>query len=200
MKKLFLTLALVNLFNLQSSFSQHYGTALGLRVGNSDSYRSLGLSLQQRIEKKVTLEGIIQTDFNVNHNLSILAEKHTSILSKRLNVYYGAGPSFGVEESFVKVPDSKEIIHTYGNKTVGLDFIGGVELDLAGLSISLDYKPNLNIAGREEFFKGQTGFTVRTILVSHRDQKRNQKRKTRAKNAKNNPPNRSFSDLFPKKN
>lgn len=200
MRRILITLALFNLFGLHSAFSQHYGTAFGLRVGNSDSYRSLGLSLQQRIEKKVTIEGIIQTDFNVNHNLSILGEKHTSILSKRLNLYYGAGPSFGIEESFVKVPDSKEIIHTYGNKTVGVDFIGGLELDLAGLSISLDYKPNLNIAGREEFFRGQTGFTVRTILVSHRDQKKNQRSKAKARKAKNSPPKKTFSDLFQRKN
>lgn len=200
MKRFLLSFCALVLISVPTAFAQHYGNAFGLRMGNSNAYRTLGVSMQQRIEKNVTVEGILQTDFNVNHNLSVLGEKHMPILSKRLNLYYGAGPSFGIEESFVKVPDSKEIIHTYGNKTIGVDFIGGLELDLAGLSISLDYKPNLNLAGREEFFKGQTGFTVRSILVSHKDQKKNQRKRKKARNTKNSPPKKSFSDLFQKKN
>ena len=185
-------------FSVQTSFSQSYGTALGLRFGNSDTNRMIGLTLQQRILDHVTIEGIVQTDFNLNHTASILAERHHSLISKRFNFYYGAGISFGNEESMVKNPATKEIIHTYGNVTSGVDLIGGIELNIASVSISLDYKPNINIAGREEFFKGQVGISARSVLVKGKTQKKNQRQRQRAKSkkAKSQSPKKTFPNPF----
>ena len=112
-------------------FSQRYGTALGLRFGNSEYNRTLGLTLQQRVTDRVTLEGIVQSDFNRNSTFSILAERHRSIISKRFNYYLGGGVAFGREESFVKNTTTKEIIHTYGNSTFGVDLIAGIELTVS---------------------------------------------------------------------
>ena len=178
--------------------AQRYGTALGLRLGNSDINRTVGLSLQQRVMERVTIEGILQTDFSRNSTLSVLAQKHHPIISKRFNYYYGAGLSFGNEESFVKNPSTKEIIHTYGNATTGVDLIAGIEMTLANAVISLDYKPNINFVGREEFYRGQVGLSVRTVLVKSKEQKKKQRQRQKAKRVKTQAPKRSFSELFNK--
>ena len=178
--------------------AQRYGTALGLRLGNSDINRTLGLSLQQRVMERVTIEGILQTDFSRNTTLSVLVQKHHPIISKRFNYYYGGGLSFGNEESFVKNPSTKEIIHTYGNATTGVDLIAGIEMTLANAVISLDYKPNINLVGREEFYRGQVGLSVRTVLVKSKEQKKKQRQRQKAKREKSQAPKRSFSELFNK--
>lgn len=179
-------------------YAQRYGTALGLRFGNSDFNRTVGLTLQQRIVDRVTVEGILQSDFSRNTTFSLLAEKHSPIISKRFNFYYGAGIAFGSEESFVKNPGTKEIIHTYGNSTIGVDLIGGIELTVAGAVISLDYKPNINLAGREEFYRGQIGISARTVLVKSKEQKRKQKQRQKTRENSKNTGKKPFSDLFQK--
>lgn len=196
-KYAFLFLVFFALNNVQVS-AQRYGTAFGVRLGNSDINRTVGLSLQQRVMEKVTLEGILQTDFSRNTTLSVLAEKHHPIISKRFNYYYGGGLSFGKEESFVKNPSTKEIIHTYGNATAGVDFIAGIEMTLANAVISLDYKPNINLVGREEFYRGQVGLSARTVLVKSKEQKKKQRQRQKARKAKEQAPRKSFSDLFKK--
>ena len=199
MKKLLL-LSTFFVISVQSGFSQRYGTAFGLRFGNSEINRTVGLTLQQRIVDRVTAEVILQSDFSRNTTLAILGEFHRPIISKRFNYYYGAGLSFGNEESFVKNPGTKEIIHTYGNSTTGVDLIAGVELTVANAVISLDYKPNINLVGREEFFRGQVGISARTVLVKSKEQKRKQRQRQRAKKARNQPERKPFSEFFKRKN
>lgn len=200
MSKAFYSLLFLILFQLPNqAFCQRYGTALGLRFGNSKFNRTVGLTMQQRLFDRVTFEGILQSDFSRNITLSLLAEKHSPIISKRFNYYYGAGVAFGNEESFVKNPGTKEIIHTYGNSTFGVDLMAGIELTVANAVISLDYKPNINISGREEFFRGQVGISARSILVKSKEQKRKQKQRQKAKNASKNEPKKPFSELFKKK-
>ncbi len=179
--------------------AQRYGTALGLRFGNSDFNRTLGLTVQQRIVNQVTLEGILQSDFSRNSSISLLAEKHRPIISKRFNYYLGGGVAFGNEESFVKNPTTKEIVHTYGNTTFGVDLIAGIELTLANAVISLDYKPNINLSGREEFYRGQVGISGRTVLVKSKEQKQKQRQRQKAKKSSQNQSKKPFSELFKKK-
>ncbi len=179
--------------------AQRYGTAVGVRLGNSNLNRTFGLSIQQRIVDRVTLEAIIQSDFSRNTNFSFLAERHRPIISKRFNYYYGGGIAFGNEESFVKNDETMQIDHTYGNSTVGVDLIGGIELTVANAVISLDYKPNINLAGRSEFYRGQVGISARTVLVKSKEQKRKQRQRQKAKRSRSKEPVRPFSDLFKKK-
>jgi hypothetical protein len=162
--------------------AQRYGTAVGLRLGNSGNSRTFGISAQQRILDHISLEGILQSDFNLNTTLSLLLEKHNPIISKRFNYYYGAGVSFGREASIFKDEVNKELVQTYGNHTVGVDLIGGVELTVANTVISLDYKPNVNISGRNEFYRGQVGISARIVLVKSKEQKKKQRQRQREKN------------------
>lgn len=164
--------------------AQRYGTAVGLRLGNSGEGRTFGISAQQRIIDHISLEGILQSDFNLNTTLSFLLEKHNPIISKRFNYYYGAGVSFGRESSTYKDDVNKELVQTYGNSTVGVDLIGGLELTVANTVISLDYKPNVNISGRNEFYRGQVGISARVVLVKSKEQKKKQRQRQRKKNKK----------------
>ncbi|MBN7812062.1 hypothetical protein J0A68_14005 [Algoriphagus sp. H41] len=198
-KALVFPLFLLSLLLATPGFSQRYGTALGLRFGNSDLNRTLGLTLQQRVTERVTLEGILQSDFSKNTTFSLLAERHRPIISKRFNYYLGGGVAFGNEESFVKNPDTKEIVHTYGNATFGVDLVAGIELTVANAVIAVDYKPNVNISGREEFYRGQVGISARTVLVKSKEQKRRQKQRQKAKRASQKQPKKPFSELFQKK-
>ncbi|ERM82611.1 hypothetical protein P872_04670 [Rhodonellum psychrophilum GCM71 = DSM 17998] len=168
-----------------SVLAQRYGTSAGLRLGSNDLSRTVGISVQQRVLKNVTVEGIIQSDFSRNSGMHILLEKHHPIISKRFNYYYGGGFSLGREESFIKNRDTKEITQTYGNATTGIDLIGGIEMTIAGTNISIDYKPNFNMAGREEFFRGQVGISARMVLVKGREQDKKWRKKARDKKRKN---------------
>lgn len=168
--------------------AQRYGSAVGIRMGSNDFSRTFGLSAQQRVFKHITLEGILQSDFRNNSTAHLLVEVHRPIISKRFNYYYGAGISGGWEESFVKDTESKQILHTYGNATSGVDIIAGVELTIANTVISLDYKPNFNLSGREEFIRGQVGITARMVLVKSKEQDRKRRKKARSKRRQHKEP------------
>ncbi|MCH6236423.1 hypothetical protein [Cognataquiflexum rubidum] len=189
-------LIFIQCFFLQEGFAQRYGTALGLRMGNNSNGRTIGLSGQQRVFKHVTLEGIIQSDFDRNTTLHLMVQRHKPIISKRFNYYLGAGVSSGWEESFLKVPETNQIIHTYGNPTTGVDLIGGVEMTLANTVISIDYKPNFNLSGREEFYRSQVGISARMVLVKSKEQDKKRRKREREKRKKGRTP---FFETFKKK-
>ncbi|MEN2283040.1 hypothetical protein AAGF08_12935 [Algoriphagus sp. SE2] len=165
----------------QLANAQRYGNAVGIRLGNNNISRQVGITFQQRVMERTSLEAILQTDFSRNSSLSLLLEKHRPIISKRFNYYLGAGVSFGNEESFKKNEIDKEIIQTYGNSTVGIEGIAGLEFTIAKTVLSVDYKPNFNLSGREEFYRGQVGFSVRTVLTKSKEQKKRQRQRQRAK-------------------
>lgn len=199
MKRFYLLFILFPLLPILGN-AQHYGNSLGLRLGNNDLGRTVGLTFQQRITKRGTLEGILQSDFSTNTTAHLLYEFHRPLLSKRLNYYYGAGISFGNEESFIKDKTRKEIIQTYGNRTMGTDFILGLELTLLKTVIAFDYKPNINIVGREEFFRGQAGVSVRMVLLDRKTQKKRQRQRRRANNQKDQVPfDQKLKSIFEKK-
>ncbi|REG94242.1 hypothetical protein [Algoriphagus antarcticus] len=197
-----LTLCTIVFFaSLSVAQAQRYGTAVGLRFGNNSNYRTVGLTAQQRITKGLTVEGILQSDFKRNTTFTALLEKHRPIISKRFNYYYGVGGSLGMEETFVKDEESNQILHTYGNSTAGIDLIGGLELTLLNTAISIDYKPNINLVGREEFYRGQVGISARMVLVKSKEQKKKQRRRQKAKNKSQKVPlNEQINSIFQKKN
>lgn len=141
----------------------------------------VGLTAQQRIFKGYTVEGILQTDFNANTTIHALLERHRRLVTKRLNYYYGAGISLGKEESRQKIPETRQIIQTYGNQTMGLDLIAGIEFTLLRINFSVDYKPNVNIVGREPWYSGQVGISARSVLIKGSQQKKNKRKRARQK-------------------
>jgi hypothetical protein len=174
---------------ISSVVAQTYITTFGVRLGNNTDFRMAGLSFQQLVLNKVTIEGIIQSDFQKNTTLHLLAESHQNIISKRLNFYVGAGVSGGYEEF------SQKTLPVQQNKTFGADLIAGLEVTLLHWNISVDYKPNFNITGRESWYQGQVGISVRGVVISDaalrkhkrekaREQKKKEREKTREKKEK----------------
>ena len=62
-----------------------------------------------------------------------------------------------------------------------MDLVVGVEATVLGTVVSLDYKPNFNMAGREEFARGQVGVSARWVLVTGKEQDKKWRKKQRAK-------------------
>jgi hypothetical protein len=190
MKRFNLFLLQVSFFIFLSHFSyaQRYATAVGLRLGNNDYSRTVGITAQHRIMQQLTFEGIVQSDFSRNTTAHLLLKRHRPIISKRFNYFYGGGISLGSEESYIKKDANNEILHTYGNSTMGVDLIGGIEMTLAGAVLSLDYKPNINISGREEFYRGQIGISARMVIDNGKKQDKKWRQKKRAKRKANREP------------
>jgi len=164
--------------------AQSYGTTAGIRLGNSNHYRTVGLTAKHRLAKGLTAEGILQSDFSANTSAHLLLARHRPLISKRFNYYYGGGLSMGVEESREKIPETMQIIQTYGNPTFGIDAVAGVEMTLLRLTVSLDYKPNINVTGRDPWYQGQVGVSVRSVLVKGSEQNKRKRQKARAKRKK----------------
>ena len=161
--------------------AQSYGTTLGLRFGNDNIKRTMGISLQQRLAKRVTMEGIVQSDFTYNHTVHGLIKYHQPLVTKRLNFYSGGGFSAGLEQSTFNDTATKQIITTYDNKTISGDLIVGLELTMLGYTISVDYKPNFNIIGRNAWYLGQVGVSGRVVLVTGAKQNKRWREKAREK-------------------
>ena len=170
--------------------AQKYGTTLGLRLGN-DRYRTLGLTLEQRLLKRATFEGILQTDFSRNTTTHFLIKRHHPLLTKRLNLFAGMGVSFGTEESVGVNPQTKEVITTYDNTTMGADLMVGAELTFLGYNVSLDYKPNINLTGRDNWYQGQVGISVRAVLIKDKTYKKKQRKREKEKRKRQRAKNRS---------
>ncbi|MEL7021643.1 MAG: hypothetical protein AAGK47_08545, partial [Bacteroidota bacterium] len=67
----------------QFSHAQSYDTSAGIRFGSQ-----WGLSVNQRVATKMTIEGILQAGGRSDlTNLTVLAKKHMPVLTKRFNIY-----------------------------------------------------------------------------------------------------------------
>lgn len=135
--------------------AQSYNTALGIRLGTD-----WGISVQQRVGKLTTLEGIVQSSRQREEaTVSLLGEQHFPLISRRLNVYAGGGLHYGwlnEEES-----DSGE---KYKNP-FGLTGIAGAELSLGRFNLSYDFKPAINITGGKHTIYPQTAISLRYVIV-----------------------------------
>ena len=144
----FALLALCGLHH--AAHAQKYRTAVGLRA-NDGSY---GLTVQQLILPKTTLEGLLLA---APREISgtVLAERHFGILGPSLNYYIGAGAHFGN--------------HKDDGRFWGLDGIVGAEYKIAFLPfvLSVDFKPSLEFSSAD-WARFPTAFSVRYIVVKKR--------------------------------
>ena len=148
----------------QFAIAQKYQTAAGARVGTR-----FGLTIQQKILKSSTIEGIFQTNIGGKDDilLTFLWEQHNKLIGKRLNFYYGAGIHKGwilnqSVESGLKAPS-------------GVSLIAGLEMTLGRLNLSLDYKPLVNVISGERFYESQSAISLRYVLIKAKKQKKNWK-------------------------
>ncbi|HMN90901.1 MAG TPA: hypothetical protein PKD70_01230 [Saprospiraceae bacterium] len=152
MKNTQLLLFLLCLAAVRTS-AQSYNTALGMRLGTD-----WGVTLQQRIANRTTLEVLLQSSLQREEVLlTVMGEQHLPVISRRFNIYYGGG----LHKGWINETDRND--EPYANP-FGVTFIGGIEMSLARLNISYDFKPAINITGGQHNFYTQTGISLRYII------------------------------------
>ncbi|MEZ4687627.1 MAG: hypothetical protein R3B47_16660 [Bacteroidia bacterium] len=171
-----LSLALLTALATQAQTYQH---TLGLRFAGGTGARYIGLTSNYRLSKGLSLEGIVQTNFQDNHTAHLLLKRHRGLVSRRFNFYYGGGLSVGSEESFIRDPETRTKTYTYGNSTFGVDMIGGIEMTLLRLNVSFDVKPNINISGRENWVTFQSGMSIRSVMTTRGEVNRKKRQRAR---------------------
>ncbi len=135
---------------LSQGLTQTYNFSGGIRLGTE-----IGFTLKYRIADKVTLEGIVQSPIRSQEVItSLLFEKHNSILTKGLNIYYGGGVQKGWLPSDIDEFDDP----------FGVVAIIGAEFNIARINLSYDLKPAINVIGGESPLVLQTGISVRYIF------------------------------------
>jgi len=136
---------------LSASLSaQTYNFSGGIRLGTE-----YGFTLKYRVADKLTLEGIVQSPIREKLAItSLLLEKHNSIVTKGLNIYYGAG----IQKGWV-LTEEKPYEDPFG--IVG---IIGAEFNIARLNLSYDIKPAVNLVGGSAPVSLQTGLSIRYIF------------------------------------
>ncbi|MBK8566612.1 MAG: hypothetical protein IPN76_25600 [Saprospiraceae bacterium] len=150
--------------------AQSYVTAGGLRLGTD-----WGLTLQQRVLEHVTVEGIVQKSFQRDEFMVTgLVERHYKLLFKGLNLYMGAG----LHKGWNNQPSTFENPNGYKNP-FGITGVGGLELTIARLNLSYDFKPAINLVGGERTVYVQSGLSLRYVLISNRDLKKRERDRKR---------------------
>ena len=173
MKRKMLIIAI--LFGTVVANSQSYLTAAGIRLGTD-----WGLTVQQRIAKRLTVEGILQSSLSREEViLTGMVQKHMPLITRHFNVYAGAGLHKGWFQNDDGVAENP----------FGLSFVGGIEMTLGHLNMSYDFKPAINLTGGSKTFYAQTALSFRYVILKDniiKKAKRNQKRrkKDRAKGKK----------------
>jgi hypothetical protein len=130
--------------------AQKYNTALGARLGGGN----YGITLQQRVASRVTIEGIAGLRER-EYSGTVLGQYHFGILGPSLNYYFGAGGHLG---------------HNKDNGNFGgFDGMVGVEYKVAFLPIllSFDFKPTLEI-NSDDYARFPTAFSIRYVFIKRK--------------------------------
>lgn len=137
-----------------TTYGQKYRTAVGPRI-ESDMF---GVSIQQKIQERSTLEGIASVGAR-EFSGTLLYEWHRPLLGERFNYYIGAGGHIG------RLKD-------HGVFTGG-DVILGIEYKVNGLPflLSADIKPAFHI-NHEDWIDLSSGVSIRYVIVKGKPKKR----------------------------
>lgn len=165
MKKINLVITIICLMS-QLGIAQSYRTTVGLRLGTG---AGPAISVQQKVAKYTTIEGIFQPNFRDNiSSLDLIYEQHYKILIKRVNIYMGAG----LHKDWRPTDHKLEL-----EEKADLGFVGiiGGEVTFKKLNVSWDYKPSINVMGGETHLAHQSAITLRVILVKQKKKKINWK-------------------------
>lgn len=156
--------------------AQSYDLSAGLRLGTD-----WGATAQFRmpyVHKNFVLEGILQSSFQRDEGtFTILGKQHKPILSRRLNLFFGAGPHFGWSN---ELNGDGEAI----NGAKGISGVIGGEATFGGINISYDFKPAINLSGGSKTVYAQSGLSIRYVISKRGDIWDKKKEKARNKDRK----------------
>lgn len=163
------------LFFASTLTAQGYFTAAGVRVGDG-----FGVTVQQRVAKKITVEGIIKnTPSRDEFSVTVLGQRHVALLTRRLNFYTG----IGLHKGFLNNQANQEPGNEF-KAPFGITGIGGLELTLGKFNLSYDFKPALNLSGGTQTFYPETALSLRYVIVGNKvfkDMAKKKKKKRKAK-------------------
>ncbi|NJC24777.1 hypothetical protein [Neolewinella antarctica] len=179
--------------------AQSYDASLGLRIGTD-----IGATVQFRLpraHKNFVLEGIVQSSLVKDQgSITFLGKQHQPLLSRRLNLFYGAGMHTGWTSELDS--DGQP-----AKSPLGIDGVVGAEATFGGFNISYDFKPAINVRGGDKILDAQTAVSVRYVIAkrnaiwdkkkeraNRRDRKQNQR--ARDKKRRRNDRDRSGKRWF----
>ena len=146
---------------IHTTFAQSYDLAAGIRLGED-----IGVSVKMRvppIHKNFTGEFIVQSNFESQEGLiTLLGEQHYPLITRRLNLYSG----LGVHAGWLDNDSDREADY---KAPKGVSLIGGAELNFKKISISIDYKPAINLSGGKRTFDATSAITIRFIPFQRYD-------------------------------
>jgi hypothetical protein len=145
-KGLVLSLFLVmSLLVIYKANAQDYKTALGIRISSNDAIVNNSISLKYFLNSTTVLEGLLS--FGDPLALGLLVEKHRSLSLPGLNWFYGAGGYIGFGD----------------RKNIGAQGVLGLDYKIANLplNLSVDWKPELNLAKDFTFEPAAVGVSFR---------------------------------------
>lgn len=146
----------------QTLSAQSYKTAAGIRIDNG-----VHLTVQQYITNGWTAEGIVHTAVgSPDLGLTLLAEKHSKILFRNLNVYFGAGGHY-----YWKNEPRRTETDIVDQDVYGVSFIGGAEISLGRINLALDWKPELHLSESTQTF-GWNGASVSARYIFAKRERR----------------------------
>ena len=88
--------------------------------------------------------------------MTLLGIVHQPLVVRNLNLFVGGG----IHKGWITAePGADPAADPFG-----LDVIAGIELTIARINLSWDFKPALNIVGGEQTFYAQSGVSLRYIL------------------------------------
>lgn len=160
--------------------AQSYNTTFGMRLGTD-----WGVTIGQRVAKKTSFEGIIQSSLASKRDEVILTgmvKQHFPMASRRLNVYSGGGLHKGWLNS------------TEFEDPFGVTLVAGIEFTIARVNLSYDFKPAINISGGDKTFYTQTGISARYVLIKRKNLNKKRRKRQRERRKKQRQRDREDSD------
>ena len=169
MRKIQLIVAMILVTALANRLSaQDYKFGIGLRMSTATPSISSSVSAKFFLNDRAAVEGLVS--FSPDFGMGGLFEMHQLIGGiQGLNWFYGGGAYFGVKSDLVySSPNGegvsygvkKNVVHTGPMGVVGIDY----KFDNAPINISLDWKPELDIAPAINFVPDAFALSVRFTL------------------------------------
>ena len=142
--------------------AQSYDLAIGIRVGTE-----WGATAQLRLpqlHKNFVFEGIVHQAIGKDEgSLTLLGKQHQPLLSRRINLFYGAGAHAGWNHE-----TDMETGEAF-NGPVGITGVIGLEATFKRINVGYDFKPAVNLTGGESLLYTQTAVSVRYVIAKRND-------------------------------
>jgi hypothetical protein len=146
MKKIGLVILFTALATACSTLhAQNYKMALGVRFSSNDAAVNNSVSFKYFFNQKTAIEGLLS--FGDPLALGVLLEKHQPFLSEKFTWFYGGGAYLGFK----------------GPRNVGAQGVLGLDykLPVIPVNLSIDWKPELNLAKEFSFEPAAIGVSAR---------------------------------------